>query len=322
VHAVMVVHTPPLAELVDAPVAAIEETAVGATKPIVTVLMGGRDGPLREGSTLPAFAFPEPAAGVLGRVHLYGAWLADEAAATVTDVGDIDRARAKAVITDALARGDRHLDVGEIVAVLGAYGVVAPDTRRGPASDAVTMAEVLGYPVAVKARHRHVGRSARAGVALDLAHADDVAAAVRTMQEALGADADEVVVQPMVAPGLDLRIRSTLDERLGPLVTIGLGSSTADLLSNEESRLAPLSSASATALLGGSRAGPALTHAQLPTAPVVETLMRVAQLISDHDEIEAVDLNPIIVSNEGIAVTDAVIQIHDPQRDEGPLRRL
>jgi len=129
-------------------------------------------------------------------------------------------------------------------------------------------------------------------------------------------------VQPMVAPGLDLRIRSTLDERLGPLVTIGLGSSTADLLSNEESRLAPLSSASATALLGGSRAGPALTHAQLPTAPVVETLMRVAQLISDHDEIEAVDLNPIIVSNEGIAVTDAVIQIHDPQRDEGPLRRL
>ena len=78
------------------------------------------------------------------------------------------------------------------------------------------------------------------------------------MQEALGADADVVVVQPMVAPGLDLRIRSTLDDRLGPLVAIGLGSSTADLVTGEASRLAPLSSASATALLAGSRAGPAL----------------------------------------------------------------
>ena len=127
----------------------------------------------------------------------------------------------------------------------------------------------------------------------------DVTDAVRTMQDALGADADVVVVQPMVAPGLDLRIRSTLDDRLGPLVAIGLGGSTADLVTGEASRLAPLSAASATALLAGSRAGPALHQAGLATAPVVDVLMRVAQLVSDHDEIEAVDLNPIIASERG-----------------------
>ena len=131
-----------------------------------------------------------------------------------------------------------------------------------------------------------------------------------------------VVVQPMVAPGLDLRIRSTLDDRLGPLVAVGLGGSTADLVTGEASRLAPLSSASATALLAGSRAGPALHQAGLATAPVVDVLMRVAQLVSDHDEIESVDLNPIIASSEGIAVTDAVVRVRDPLPDEGPLRRL
>ena len=47
-----------------------------------------------------------------------------------------------------------------------------------------------------------------------------------------------------------------------------------------------------------------------------------AQLVSDHDEIEAVDLNPIIVSTEGVNVTDAVVRIRDPQPDDGPLRRL
>jgi acyl-CoA synthetase (NDP forming)/GNAT superfamily N-acetyltransferase len=322
VDGVMIVHAPPLADAVMAPIQAIEEAAAGATKPIVTVLMGGRNGPLQRGSTLPAFAFPEQAAGVLGRLHLYGAWLANEADAPLGDVGEIDRARAKAIIDGALARGEHELDVGEVVALLRAYGVEAPDTRRGPASEAAELADAVGYPVAVKARHRHLGRSVKAGVALDLAHADDVDEAVQTMQESLGADADEVIVQPMVAPGLDLRIRTTLDDRLGPLISVGLGGSTADLVGGEASRLAPLSSASATALLAGSRAGSALHQAQLPTAPVIDTLVRVAQLVSDHDEIESVDLNPLIVSNEGVAVTDWVVRIQPPPPDDGPLRRL
>jgi hypothetical protein len=105
-------------------------------------------------------------------------------------------------------------------------------------------------------------------------------------------------------------------------VAIGLGSSTADLVADEASRLAPLSSASATALLAGSRAGPALHHNGLATAPVVETLMRVAQLVSDHDEIVGVDLNPIIASAEGVAVTDAIVRVGPPRRATGPIRRL
>ena len=142
------------------------------------------------------------------------------------------------------------------------------------------------------------------------------------MREALGSDADVVLVQPMVAPGLDLRIRSTLDERLGQLVAIGLGGSTADLISGEASRLSPLSSASAAALVAGSQAGPALEQAGLATGPVVDLLVRVAQLVSDHDEIAGVDLNPIIASADGIAVTDAVVRIHDPQPHDDVVRRL
>ena len=68
----------------------------------------------------------------------------------------------------------------------------------------------------MKAEHRHLGRSVRAGVALDLAHGADVVEAVDVMREALGDDAANVVVQPMVAPGLDLRIRSTVDDNARP----------------------------------------------------------------------------------------------------------
>jgi acyl-CoA synthetase (NDP forming)/GNAT superfamily N-acetyltransferase len=322
VDGVMIVHAPPMADQVDAPVEAIEAAAKGATKPIVTVLMGGRNGPIRPGSTLPAFAFPEPAAGVLGRVHLYGAWLTDEADTDTGDVGDIDRARARGIITAAVARGDEMLDVGEVVDVLRAYGITAPETHKAPAADAAAVANAIGYPVAVKAERRRLGRSLLAGVALDLAHEADVVAAVEAMQEALGDDAANVVVQPMVTPGLDLRIRSTVDDKLGPLIATGLGGAGADLLSDEAARLAPLSSAGATALVAGSRAGPALHEAGLPAGAFVDTLIRVAQLVGDHPEIGAADLNPIMVSEDCAAVTDAVIHVRPPRPTPGPIRRL
>ena len=126
----------------------------------------------------------------------------------------------------------------------------------------------------------------------------------------------------MVAPGLDLRIRSTSDDRLGPLVAIGLGSSTADLVSDEASRLAPLSSAGAAALVAGSRAAAALAHAELDPGAVIDTLIRVAQLVGDHPQITSADLNPIIVSHDGAPTTDATIEISTARPTAGPLRRL
>ncbi len=321
IDGLLIVHAPPLAD-VPVPVDEIEAAADGATKPIVIVPIGGFSGPVRPGSALPAFAFPESAAAVLGRSYLYGHWLATEAASHVAEAGDIDRALAAATIADALARGAETLDVTDVGIVLRAYGVNAPETRRGPASDAVEMADAIGYPVAVKAEHRHLGRSVRAGVGLDLLGPEEVTAAVKEMQDAIGADADVVLVQSMVAPGLDLRIRSVADDRLGALISIGLGSSTADLVSDEASRLAPLSSVSATALLAGSRAGPALEQGGLAVEPVVDTLMRVAQLVNDHPAITAADLNPIIVSPAGVAVTDAAVHIAPAHPTPGPLRRL
>jgi acetyltransferase len=184
------------------------------------------------------------------------------------------------------------------------------------------MADAIGYPVAVKAEHRHLGRSVRAGVGLDLAGPEDVAAAVKEMQDAIGADADVVLVQSMVEPGLDLRIRTATDEQLGPLISIGLGSSTADLVSDEASRLAPLSSMTAAALVAGSRVGPALEHAELTVEPVIDMLMRVAQLVSDHSEITVADLNPIIASPDHVAVTDATVHISPARPTPGPIRRL
>jgi hypothetical protein len=235
----------------------------------------------------------------------------------------IDRAGAAKVIALAATgvRGEVTLTIAEAAALLGAYGIAVPATVTALADDAVAAARSVGYPVTVKARHRHVGRSAEAGIGLDLTDDGDVASAVEVMRSALGADADEVVVQAMVPPGLDLRIRSTADERLGPLVSVGLGGSQADLIADEASRLAPLSSVTAESLIAGSRAGPALERAGLDAGSVADLLVRVAQLAVDHPAITLIDLNPVIVTVGRASVTDPVITVHPTDGIEHPLRR-
>ena len=209
---VMIVHAPPLADAVDAPVGGDRGGRRRRHEADRHRADGRRDGPLRPGSTLPAFAFPEPAAGVLGRAppvrrlaRRRGRRRRSATSATSTGRG------AHAVIAAARRARRRGRSTSTTSSpCCGAYGVVAPETRQRPGRRRRRASPTrIGYPVAVKAEHRHLGRSVRAGVALDLADGHDVVEAVDAMRDALGDDADDVVVQAMVAPGLDLRIRST-----------------------------------------------------------------------------------------------------------------
>ena len=322
IDAVLVVHAPPIADLVAAPVEEIDAAASGTAKPVVAVLLGAKDGPLKPGSGVPAFSFPEPAAAALGRLHAYGQWLAADAAAGPEDVADIDRPAAARVIAGALERGATVLDVAEVDAVLAAYGITVAPRVASRADAAAAAADEVGYPVAVKAEHRRLGKSVRAGVALDLAARDDVEVAVAAMRAALADDAANVIVQAMTPPGLDVRILATAAEQLGPLVTIGLGGFATNHLDEEATRLAPLSTTAAEALLDGSRAGAALDAQGIDAGSVTDTLVRAAQLVADHTEITDIDLNPIIVSDDGCWVLDATVTVAPPRSVAAALRRL
>ncbi len=322
IDGLVVVYAPPLADAV-APVAEIEAVAGTADKPITTVLLATPDGPIVPGSNVPNFMFPEPAAAVLARSWAYGQWLATEAASPPAVVGGVDVEAADELIAGALLDGLDRLDPATTADLLSAYGIIVPRTRFVSIRDAVAAAAEIGFPVAVKARHRHVGRSVRAGVALDLADEAAVQASIDVMRAELGDDADYVIVQAMTSPGLDLRIRATIDEDAGPLMSVGTGGFQAGLVDDGAAmRLAPLSVHSATNLVAESRAWPALVQAGIDPAPLVDTLTRTAQLAADHAEITSLDLNPVITSPSGCAVTDAVVTVAPIARPAGALRRL
>ena len=322
VHAVMMIYAPPVPDAVNVVARPIDELAANASKPIVAVMLGARDGPLQPGSPVPSFAFPEPAAAVLARMWAYSQWRTLEAGHVDDEPDDIHTDEVAAFLAAAVDAGRSELTGDEVHHILSRYGLDAGRARTAHTPDeAVAAAAALGYPVAMKAHRRHVGRSLRAGVALDLGNDDDVIDALRAMRETLGADADVVTVQEMVPPGIEVRIRTSASDRFGPVISVGLGGIQADVIDPGASRLAPVSHASAERLIASSRVGIAMLEAGLDTAALVETIVRASQLAFHHPELVELHLNPVIASGDAAWVTDARAVVAEPEAMT-PLRRL
>ncbi|MCU1502944.1 MAG: putative acetyltransferase [Ilumatobacteraceae bacterium] len=324
VDAVLVVHAPPLATSAG-PTHEIDAAARGSAKPVLAVMLGHDDGPILPGSPVPTFSFPENAAFVLGRMHAYACWRTEAADVRIDDDTEVDAAGAALAISAAIAEGAAVLDLERTWTVLAAYGLATAPARvvRGDVADVVRVADALGYPVAVKSTRRRIGRSAQAGIALDLSSANALAEAVKTIRGFLGEDADELIVQRMIAPGVDVRVRSTFDELVGSIVTIDLASQQVDApRDRRSSRLAPLSTTAATTLVQSSPVGAALAASGLAIEPVVDAIVRVSHLVADHPQLAEVDINPMIVSTDGCVVTDARVTLRAVDRSAPAMRRL
>jgi len=322
VDAVMVIHAPAFERDLGIIADQVDRAARTAAKPVVAVVIGSRDGPLCPGSPVPSFSFPEPAAAVLGRMWAYSRWRSAEMDAPATDLTDLRPDDAATVIERALQQPAGRLSFADARAVIEAYGVrVAAGGEADTVDDAVTAARAVGYPVAMKAHRRRIGRSAQAGIALDLADDDDVVAAFDTIQASLGDDALPVTVQQMVPPGVDARVRMRVDDRVGAVLEVGLGGVQADVIDPGAQRLPPLSPASARALVADSRVGAALAEAGLTDDPFVDTIVRISQLAFRHDALHEIECNPVIVSREGCWAVDIHATVSAPTAPP-PLRRL
>lgn len=322
VDAILVIYAPAVEATVSEIAPEVDRAASGATKPIVAVMLGSRDGPVQAGSPVPSFSFPEPAAAVLGRMWAYSRWKTLEEESVPDDLTDVLFDEVHKIIEEALVAGTDELSFAGTRSVLESYGIPVADA--GHASNvetAVFEARRIGYPVGMKAQRRRIGRSVHAGVALDLTDDDDVQTSFSTMRQSLGADAASVVIQRMVPPGVDVRVRARAGERIGPVVDVGLGGVQADVIDSGVRRLAPISPAGARQLIEATRVATALHEAGVDADRLIDVIVRVSRLAFEHAELTEIELNPVIVSDDGIWATDVRARVA-PAQAPGPLRRL
>jgi len=164
------------------------------------------------------------------------------------------------------------------------------------------------------------------GVRPDLAHAAEVRRAYQLMIAELGDDA-EPMVQRMARRGVPTSVTAGEDRTFGAVVSFGVAYPTTELLGDRAHRLAPLTDVDAAQMIRAIRAAPLLFgHRGTEAVAVTELedlLTRVSLLADDLPEVAHLELDPIMVGPDGIAVLGAALRLArpgGPRQDIGPRR--
>jgi acyl-CoA synthetase (NDP forming)/GNAT superfamily N-acetyltransferase len=278
---------------------------------------------------IPAYGYPEAAAGALARAARYGQWRSAPHE-LAPGFADVDAAEARALVRRFLATAPDGgwLPPADVAALLRAYGIpLVAATHASTADEAVAAAAGAGYPVVVKADVPGLVHKTDAGaVLLDLRTEDDVRAGYQRLAATFGTQLTGVLVETMITGGTEVIIGVEDDQMFGPLVVFGLGGVATEVLADHAARLAPLTEADADTLINSIRSAPLLHgHRGAPAADLAalrDVLMRVSRLADDLPEITELDLNPVIAGPDGVVAVDARIKAA-PQPPQDPfLRRL
>lgn len=122
-----------------------------------------------------------------------------------------------------------------------------------------------------------------------------------------------VLVQEMAPKGHEVMIGAKRDPVFGPCIVAGAGGIHTEYLDDFAFRIAPLSEAEARDMLAELRIAQILAgvrgEAPCDLDSIVDCLLRLSQLVSTHEEIAEIDVNPLIVNAAGAIAVDARIML-------------
>jgi 3-hydroxyacyl-CoA dehydrogenase/acyl-CoA synthetase (NDP forming) len=215
----------------------------------------------------------------------------------------------------------RHIQVmeREAKAILALYGVpVTAEERVMTADDAVAAAGRIGYPVVLKVESPDLAhKSDVGGVKLALADAQAVRQAHAQIMASMGAlqpapRVDGVLVQPMVASGVEIVVGGRIDPQFGALITVGLGGVLVELLRDTATRVAPVNRREAADMLHSLKGAQVLDGFRGQSAvdkdALCEVVVRLSEFLADqaHTLVEF-DVNPLVCRADGVIAVDALL---------------
>jgi acetyltransferase len=209
-------------------------------------------------------------------------------------------------------RADGRVSIGDAEAwtVLECYGFTIPQSRLAKTpEEAIEIADEIGYPVVMKVASPDIlHKTDVGGVKLNLRSSGDVRDAFdlivyRAGRYVPGAHIWGCQVQQMVSGGREVLVGMSRDPQFGPLVAFGLGGIYVEALKDVAFRVAPFSRQEAEEMIREIRSYPLLEgiRGQPPAdhEAMVDALLRISQLVTDFPEIVELDINPLMVFEEG-----------------------
>jgi len=221
-------------------------------------------------------------------------------------VGEEVRSRWRARLASGGEVGER-----EGLAMLAEYGIPVVDARAASTADeAVAAAESIGFPVVLKTAAPGVmHKSDRGGVRLGIADADALREAYDDIADRLG---PQVTVEATAPDGVEVALGLVSDPTFGILVLVAAGGVLVELLHDRALAFPPLDEVAARRLIDRLQMRPLLEGvrgaAPADVGSLVQAVSRLSVLASDlGDLLNALDVNPVIVSPQGCVAVDALV---------------
>jgi acetyltransferase len=207
-------------------------------------------------------------------------------------------------------------------ALLHAFGIPLPPERLAEtADDAVAAAQEIGFPIVLKAVSAALPHKSDAGlVCLNLTDADTVrqaAAAIIARTRSLRVALDVMLVAKQVTGCTEVVLGVQRDVEMGPVVMFGMGGVLIELFKDVSFAPATLDHDQAREMVRATHAGQMLTgfRGRKPgdIDALCDALVNLGRLARDFgDVIETIDVNPLLVREQGVVALDALVVLRPP----------
>ena len=186
------------------------------------------------------------------------------------------------------------------------------------AEAAVKAAQVIGFPVAIKAQvpgvaHKHRSGLVRLGLSSDrelIQAYEDISARSRELNSAI--DQPVVLVQEMIQGNAEIILGMSVDPLFGPVVAFGLGGVWVETLHDVSLRLADLTATEARRMIQELRGFPILKSAGIDLDHLAGVILRFGRLAADMSpQIMEIDVNPLILSGSQATAVDGLMVLRE-----------
>jgi len=222
----------------------------------------------------------------------------------------------KAIIKSVREDGRQALLEPEAKRLFAMHGAsVSKDLLAKSADEAVEIAAYAGGDVVLKIVSPNILHKTEAGgVKVKLRTPEEVRQAYEEIVQSArnynpDADIRGVLVSPMAGEGVEIIIGTKYDDQFGPVIMYGLGGIMVEILKDVAFRVIPISSSGAKKLIEETQSFPILNGSRGNPPLDKKAIARLLQLCSDivvaYPQIAEIDLNPVIVHQQGLSIVDA-----------------
>ncbi|MDM3593785.1 bifunctional acetate--CoA ligase family protein/GNAT family N-acetyltransferase [Proteus mirabilis] len=231
-------------------------------------------------------------------------------------------------IEDALDKKQYRLDTHQVQPIMEAYGFnTLPTWIAHNAKEAVSIAEKIGYPVALKLRSPDIPHKSEVqGVMLYLRDSNEVESAAHAIIERVSklypqAKIQGLLVQSMAnrAGSQELRVAIEQDPIFGPLILLGEGGVEWQIETKAAVALPPLNMALARYLvINAIKSGKLQPRSALQPLNILSLshfLVQVSHLLLDCPQIVRLDIHPLLVSGNDFTLLDVAMELSPIEGD-------